>query len=409
MAITRLTDFITVATNKWTYGDSAFKYEGEVNQNHDTVYPLMVIEPPSSRMPDIYEGWEHYQMEIEFYNTYQTATSDAITLQQRWDKLQDLALEWLDNVLINYSGGVITNPSTNQSPTPTQVYIDKETLQIERIKNNKNDKLCRITMRFDMRMFTRCFTPQSFYPNTVPDLVVWLRADSNATYSIPTKKLSAWGDCSGQGNDVSQSDTTKQPLRYGFDKDVINGGFDESPRINFPATVGGPQPEYHLVSDNNAPITGNDFTIFTTTNLVINLVVPLRSIYGYTDTASGAKMEIGQGVGSDFESKVTDGSGNTITATTGAANLLLDCLMVSKLDGDTLSVQAWDSAGEHAAASATTAGFDATGEFDDTNFSIGGLLGAATNNWVEMETPEILVYNRALSSSEISQVKYKIY
>ena len=48
MAITRLTDFVTVATSKWTYGDSAFKYEGEVNQDHDTIYPLMIMTPPRS-------------------------------------------------------------------------------------------------------------------------------------------------------------------------------------------------------------------------------------------------------------------------------------------------------------------------------------------------------------------------
>ena len=44
MAITRLTDFVTVATSKWTYGDTKFGYEGEVNQDHDTQYPLMLGE-----------------------------------------------------------------------------------------------------------------------------------------------------------------------------------------------------------------------------------------------------------------------------------------------------------------------------------------------------------------------------
>ena len=85
MAATRLTDIITVFDSKWTYGDVKFGYEGEVNQDHDTIYPLMIMTPPTSRMPDIYEGWEHYNVEMEFYNTYQTATQNAVTLQQRWD------------------------------------------------------------------------------------------------------------------------------------------------------------------------------------------------------------------------------------------------------------------------------------------------------------------------------------
>mgnify|MGYP003633405758 FL=1 len=68
MAITRLTDIITVFKSKWTYGDVRFGYEGEVNQEHDTIYPLMLIQPPSSIIPLIYDGREEYEFEINFYN-----------------------------------------------------------------------------------------------------------------------------------------------------------------------------------------------------------------------------------------------------------------------------------------------------------------------------------------------------
>ena len=119
MAITRLNDFVTVAKDKWTYGDFKFNYEGVVNQDHNVIYPLMLMEPPTSVIPDVYEGFETYTVEFEFYNSYKKAAQDAVTLQRRWDNLQDLAMEWLANVLINYSGGTITSPSTS-SPTPTQ-------------------------------------------------------------------------------------------------------------------------------------------------------------------------------------------------------------------------------------------------------------------------------------------------
>ena len=413
MAITRLTDFITVATSKWTYGDSAFKYEGEVNQDHDTIYPLMIMTPPTSRMPDIYEGWEHYNVEMEFYNTYQTAAQNAVTLQLRWDNLQDLALEWLDNVLINYSGGVILNVSTS-SPTPTQVYIDKESLQIERIKNNKNDKLCRITMRFDMRMFTRCFTPKSVYPNTISDLVVWLRADSNVTFDIPTKKVSTWGDSSVNSNNVSQSSSARQPFRYSYSPSspiTPSGDYLDKTRITFPTPVTGVQPQYHFISDTFAPITGNDFTIFSVVNCTTSPTVPIRSFYGYTDVTTGAKMEIGQGVGNNFTSNIVDGSINDITVTAPVTNIESDNIMVSKLNEETLSVQVNDGN----PISNTTAGFNATGLFSKTNFSIGGLIGLGEGNWSEIDSPEILVYNKALSTTETNQVldylnnKYKIY
>ena len=48
MAITRLKDIVTVFENKWTFGDSKFGYDGEVNEAHDTQYPLLLINPPLS-------------------------------------------------------------------------------------------------------------------------------------------------------------------------------------------------------------------------------------------------------------------------------------------------------------------------------------------------------------------------
>ena len=56
MAITRLKDIVTVFENKWTFGDSKFGYDGEVNESHSTQYPLLLINPPLSTMPEIYSG-----------------------------------------------------------------------------------------------------------------------------------------------------------------------------------------------------------------------------------------------------------------------------------------------------------------------------------------------------------------
>ena len=96
MAVTRLTDIVTVFESKWTYGDVKFGYESEVNQDHDTKYPLMMITPPESTIPEIYNGREEYDFEINFYNLYSQAAQSVVTLQKRWDNLQDLANEWLD-------------------------------------------------------------------------------------------------------------------------------------------------------------------------------------------------------------------------------------------------------------------------------------------------------------------------
>lgn len=99
MAITRLTDIITVFESKWTYGDVKFGYEPDVNQDHDTKYPLMLVEPPVSSIPEINNGREEYTLELNFYNLYPQAAQSVVSLQKRWDNLQDLANEWLDMVL----------------------------------------------------------------------------------------------------------------------------------------------------------------------------------------------------------------------------------------------------------------------------------------------------------------------
>ena len=402
MAITRLTDFITVATNKWTYGDSAFKYEGEVNQDHDTIYPLMVMTPPTSRMPDIYEGWEHYNVEMEFYNLYQTAAQNAVTLQQRWDNLQDLAMEWLDQVLINYSGGAISSPSTS-SPTPTQVYIDKESLRIDRIKNNKNDKLCRITMSFDMRMFTRCFTPKSVYPNNISDLVVWLSADSNVTFNRATKRSSAWVDKSGQSNSVAQATTENQPLRYSYD-----GAADKS-MISFNGTSD------YFTSNNNAPITANDFTAFAVYKYH-DLDNTSQRIFTVKETGTD-RLNFGMDSQGKIFLKGIDDLGFSGTVVSGVGegmhSFAIAMGQFEKITGGSnISVQY--NANPINTVFAANFNNNNTG-FDDAVFNLGFIDSGGPQNYFKGDFCELLVYNKALTPTEATKVreylnnKYKIY
>ena len=401
MAITRLTDFITVATSKWTYGDSAFKYEGEVNQDHDTIYPLMVMTPPSSRMPDIYEGWEHYNIEMEFYNSYQTAAQNAVTLQQRWDNLEDLALEWLDNILINYSGGVIVNPSTNKSPTPTQVYIDKESLRIERTKNDKNDKLCRITMNFDMRMFTRCFTPKSVYPNTINGCELWMKADSDVTFNIPTKKVSSWKGQDVNETIVSQSTIKQQPLRYGYD------GAQDKAQIVFDGLG-------NFDSNANMQIgSDGEFSLFF---VVRN--TGLSIIGGYIFSAFRNDLEnfrINLNT-TDFSAEFTS-SGNSINPdmalSTSSGEWAILYLQLKKNSPTNYSViLSENNSAEH----------NEAGTFQNTNWTDRPFqVGCSTSGVNTLYRPitggisEIIGYDKAINSDEKSQVlnylnnKYKIY
>jgi hypothetical protein len=243
MAINRLTDIVTAMKSKWTYGDKSFAYTFEVNEQHNTTYPYMMINPPNSEMPEVYGGWEAYNFEIDFFDLYQRANQDAVALDQKWDNLQDLALEWIDNVMINFN---------NPQGSNVGIYFLEETLDFQRVKEVANDRLVQIKMSFTLRAVTRCLKgniPKS-YPNQISNLAVWLKADSGLTYSKPTKKISAWADQSGNNNNVSQATSDNQPLRYNYD------GASDKTRVNFDGTAD------KLVSDANSPIT-TDFTIFT--------------------------------------------------------------------------------------------------------------------------------------------------
>ena len=224
MAITRLTDIVSTMKSKWTYGDKDFAYTFEVNEQHNTNYPYLMINPPNSEFPEVYGGWEAYDFEIDFFDLYQTANQSAVVLEQKWDNLQDLALEWIDNVMIFYN-----NPTGDN----VGIYFLEETIEIERVKEVANDRLVQIKMRFTMRAVTRCLfgsIPNS-YPNQISNLAVWLRADSGVTYNKSTKKVSAWDDQSGNSNNVGVSVAGAEPLRYPYD------GANDKTRIEFDGTT----------------------------------------------------------------------------------------------------------------------------------------------------------------------------
>ncbi len=217
MAITRLTDLITIFQSKWIYGDSRFEYDFEVNSDHNTQYPLIQIEPPASTIPEIYNGREEYSFEINFFNLYSQSAQSTVVLQQRWDNLQDLALEWLDEVIKYY-----------QTSLSVEVFLNDESIEIERVKEVANDRLVQIKLTFTLSCFTKCFTPQSFYPSNISNLALWLRADSVGTFDIPTKQITSWTDRSGRGFNGAQSVATKKPLWVGYDgaKDKSYVSFD---------------------------------------------------------------------------------------------------------------------------------------------------------------------------------------
>tara|TARA_R110002020_G_scaffold448311_1_gene661079 strand:+ start:346 stop:1488 length:1143 start_codon:yes stop_codon:yes gene_type:complete len=380
MAITRLTDIITVFDSKWTYGDVKFGYEADVNQDHDTKYPLMLVEPPESTIPSVYDGREEYAFEINFYNLYSQATQSVVTLQKRWDNLQDLANEWLDMVLKNYQDSTV------------EVYLNDESIEIERVKDVANDKLVQLKLTFTMSSFTKCFRPVSNYPSDFSDLVVWLKADSGGTFDIATKKVSAWADQSGNNNSVRQSTAANQPTWAGYD------GINDKSYINFNGTTD------HFTSNGNSPITA-DFTIFEVSMPSVNNTPVFHYIAGdesfITLKPSTNKMKF----------SLVDSGSNALNVLS-SANMTVDIphITTAKKDNKTVTIE-YNDASQSTTNSSTNSSFDNTQTFNSTNFNIAKDL----TSYLKGELSELIIYNRALSAQEITDVKnylntkYKIY
>ena len=379
MAITRLTDIIQVFESKWVYGDVKFGYEGEVNQDHDTKYPLMLIIPPSSTMPEIYSGREEYDFEINFYNLYTQAAQSAVTLQQRWDNLQDLANEWLDFVLKNYQDVTV------------EAYLNDESIEIERIKDVANDKLVQIKLIFTMSGFTKCFRPTSNFPSDYSNLAVWLSADSNVTFEIPTKRVSAIGDRAATNN-VVQATVNNQPLRYGFD------GANDKSYISFDGT------NDVLVSSANLPVTEN-FTIFEVSKITKDTN---SSAFGYRSLSG--QIQMGIDANGKYNVRVSDGTVDLSIPTTNNASNVYH-LAVLRKNNKRIDLQ-YNDAVNIFTGTDNDSGFNHEVTFNAESFDVGKYH---TTHFMKGEFNELIIFNRQLTDVEIADVKgylnlkYKIY
>lgn len=382
MAITRLKDIVTVFENKWTFGDAKFGYDGEVNESHNTQYPLLLIKPPLSTMPEIYKGREEYEFEINFYNLYPQAAQSAVTLQHRWDNLQDLAMEWFDMVLKNYQDNVV------------DVYLNDESIEIERVKEVANDRLVQIKFTFTMSAFSKCFRPVSIYPSDYANVLTWLRADSGLTFDIPTKQVSVWADQSGNNNDVSQSTKSKQALRYGYD------GANDKARIEFNGTSN------YFVSDGNCPIT-RDFTMF----FVAQVNQDATENADYFSFVNGQKEITIGSTNNEFRALFSDANGNGANLTLSGSDTSNYHIAVVHFHNKNMHLEFNNTLSSHVQESS----FDHTTNFNDATYTLGYKLTENATHYLDGNLQEFIIYDHELTETEIADIKsylnnkYKIY
>jgi hypothetical protein len=379
MAI-RLTDVVTVMKNKWTYGDKFFGYTDEFNDNHNTQYPSILITPPSSLFPEVSlnNGWELYTFEIYFSDLYNRTAQANVSLDQRWDNLQDLANEWLDMFLKNYQDGVVTG------------FLEGEDVSVERVKEVANDQLIQIRMNFTWKVFSKCFRPQSVYPTDIANLVTWLRADSGLTFDIPTKKISAWADYSGSNNGLVQATKSKQPLRYTYD------GANDKSRVEFNGTTN------YFDSVNNLPIT-TQFTIFQVSKNSGNTD---DNILAYAN--AGKSIRLSYTSDSELFAQVNDGT-NAISVTLTGSNASNYHIGTYRLHNKRLYVD-YDSLGSSLSTSVQESAYDNSTTFNDAAYTI-----SSATSFINANLQEFIIFNSALDNYTIGQIKaylnkkYNIY
>ena len=379
MAI-RLTDIVTVMKSKWTYGDKFFGYTEEFNDNHNTQYPSILITPPSSVFPEVSlnNGWELYTFEVYFSDLYNRTAQANVSLDQRWDNLQDLANEWLDMFLKNYQDGVVTG------------FLEGEDVSVERVKEVANDQLIQIRMNFTWKVFSKCFRPQSVYPTDIANLVTWLRADSRLTFDIPTKRVSAWADYSGSNNNLVQATKTKQALRYTYD------GANDKSRVEFNGTTD------YFDSVNNIPIT-SDFTIFQVSK---NSGNALSDILSYAN--AGKIIKLSYAANSELVAQVSDGT-TSIDVTLASSNASDYHIGTYRLHNKRLYVD-YDSLGSSLSTSVQESAYDNSTTFNDAVYTI-----SSASSTINANLQEFIIFNASLDDYTIGQIKsylnkkYNIY
>lgn len=379
MAI-RLTDIVTVMKSKWTYGDKFFGYTEEFNDNHNTQYPSILITPPSSVFPEVSlnNGWELYTFEIYFSDLYNRTAQANVSLDQRWDNLQDLANEWLDMFLKNYQDGIVTG------------FLEGEDVSVERVKEVANDQLIQIRMNFTWKVFSKCFRPQSVYPTDIANLVTWLRADSGLTFDIPTKRISAWADYSGSNNGLAQATKTKQPLRYTYD------GANDKSRVEFNGTTD------YFDSVNNIPIT-TEFTIFQVSK---NSGNASSDILSYANASKIIKLSYA--ANSELVAQVSDGT-TAINVTLTGSNASNYHIGTYRFHNKRLYVD-YDSLGSSLSTSVQESAYDNSTTFNDAAYTI-----SSATSPINANLQEFIIFNSSLDDYTIGKIKsylnkkYNIY
>ena len=199
MSFTKLREIRDRFEQQWINGSFIFGYENEINENHNSDYPLLLVLPPTSELTAT-EGssQEEYTFEcliVKPYYQNQVGSLDVV-----FSLLEQEGLTWLQRVLDSY--------------TSKEVILSPDSISVEREKELYNDKLIQVRLTFTLNAFSHNFTAIDDALVSSYNPIVWLRSDMgvNTEFFGGNEVVKKWIDQSGNGNHFIQNTSTNKPL-----------------------------------------------------------------------------------------------------------------------------------------------------------------------------------------------------
>ena len=215
----------------------------EVNQTHNTTYPLLLIEPSTSTVENINRSWEKhkfiaYLIEPDNFNDEQEDVS-------HYDSTQRIFSTFLDNVM------------TTRTGVFGGVSVNKKGMIIERVKNIGNDKLIGIKSTFEIDM-PSVLSQAGSYTSSLPTTNLSVHFKSNSGITVGSSSLS-W---------VAVNDSTKQVEKSTLSNDSDAFTIPTFSNISNSWIYEGHSPHQSMVYPSFASgFSSDDFSIFMLVNL----------------------------------------------------------------------------------------------------------------------------------------------
>ena len=374
MAFNKLRQLKLKFESNWLNGDFIFGYENEINEKHNNEYPLLLVLPPTSEIPSTDDSMqEEYTFECLIvtplrHGFYKRLENDFSLLEQE-------GLVWLQRVLDSY--------------TKKEVILSPDSISVEREKELYNDKLIQIRLTFTLNCFSHTFTQIDNLTISNLSPKVWLRADLGVKTTITgdnfnTELVNKWIDQSGNGNHFEQTSEDLMPT-YEYDNatsdfPALQFSNDSLKCVNKGINAGTGISSSHTIIFNGI--------LLTTGGSLLSKNDASTPNFNITKTSNF------------YQANYNDINGDNPQITSQPNTSTAKAITAVRLDGNTLSIFTNGVAVD----SDTDPDFGGFTDFGNSNAMTIGSNNAGTGSFGTVLISELIIFNTALSATQIKAV-----